>query len=218
MKRTCHFCILLTVLVLISSCQKDEDDIPLYISGFFTASTDNKAHIYKLTDDMGNVYNVENDDLIFDYDSRTVAYNTNVRIIASIRAKKDSTYVIVSKAYPWLRKAIPESDENEKMHDPLKLNGIYAGGGYLNAVLGIMVESEQTAFESYCTYKTSKKTPNRITFTLYHDVTTDNPVYTYTLYLSIPLKTTKYSVKKNDTICFRYTSFEGDCVEKLIYR
>lgn len=213
MKRSCQICILLlTVLVLIPSCKKDEDDIPLYISGFFTASTDSKAHIYKLTDDMGNVYDVENNDLIIDHDSGKPAYKTNVRIVATVYAENDGKYVLASKTAPISSTAL-EYIPDKEVRDPIKLKGIYIGGGYLNVVLGMMTENEENIHELYYMLKNDSK---HIRFKLYHNAHNDNPVYTQNVYLSIPLAT--YNLQKNDTVLFSYKSFEGDCVETLVYR
>ena len=214
MKRSCQICILLlTVLVLIPSCKKDEDDIPLYISGFFTASTDSKAHIYKLTDDMGNVYDVENNDLIIDHDSGRPAYKSNVRIVATVYAENDGKYVIASKTAPISSTALEYIPDNMKGRDPIKLKGIYIGGGHLNVVLGMMTENEENIHDLYYMLKNDSK---HIRFKLYHNAHNDNPVYTQNVYLSIPLAT--YNLQKNDTVLFSYKSFEGDCVETLVYR
>lgn len=213
-KQYFHICILVfTVLVLISSCKKDEDDIPLYISGFFTASTDSKAHIYKLTDDMGSVYDVENDDLIIDYDFGRPAYNATVRIIATVYAGNDGKYVIASKTTPISSTAPDYIPDNMKGRDPIKLKSIYIGGGHLNVVLGMMTENEQISHELYYILKNDSK---HIRFKLYHNAHNDNPVYTQSVYLSIPLGA--YNLQKNDTVLFSYKSYEGDCVEKLVYR
>lgn len=214
MKISCQFCILLlTVLVLIPSCKKDEDDIPLYISGFFTASTDSKAHIYKLTDDMGNVYDVENDDLIIDHDSGKPAYATMVRIVATVYAGNDGKYVLASKTAPISSTALEYIPDKMKGRDPIKLKGIYIGGGHLNVVLGMMTENEENIHDLYYMLKNDSK---HIRFKLYHNAHNDNPVYTQNVYLSIPLAT--YNLQKNDTVLFSYKSFEGDCVETLVYR
>ena len=208
------FCILLlTVLVLFSSCKKDEDIVPYNISGFFTANTDSKAHIYKLTDDMGNVYNVENDDLIIDYNSGKLAYDTAVRIVATVYAENDGKYVIASKALPISSIALDYIPENMKGRDPIKLKSIYIGGGHLNVALGIMTENGQKRHDLYYMLKENSK---NIRFKLYHNAHGDNPIYTQNIYLSIPL--TVYNIQKNDTVLFSYTSYEGDCVEKLVYK
>lgn len=213
----CHYCILLiAVLVLLSSCKKDENIVPLNISGFFTASTDSKAHIYRLTDDMGNVYNVENDDLIIDYyNSGTLATDTTVRIVATIYADNDGKYVISSKTLPISLIAPNYLNENKKGRDPIKLKSIYIGGGHLNVVLGLMTENGQVRHELNYMLKND---PDHIRFKIYHNAHDDNPVYTQTIYLSIPLNRPEYNIQKNDTVLFSYKSFEGDCVEKLVYR
>ena len=211
------FCILLlTVLVLFSSCKKDEDIVPYNISGFFTANTDSKAHIYKLTDDMGNVYNVENNDLIIDYyNSGTQARDTTVRVVATLYAENDGKYVISSKTLPISTIAPNYNPNHPEGPDPIKLKSIYIGGGHLNVVLGIMTENGQGRHELFYMLKND---PEHIRIKLYHNAHGDNPVYTQNIYLSIPLTQPEYNIQKNDTVLFSYKSFEGDCVEKLVYR
>ena len=214
-----HICILLfTALILISSCKKDDEVIPLYTSGFFTANTDSNAHIYRLTDDMGNVYNVENDDLIIDYyNSGKPSKDTTVRVVATVYAENNGKFVIASKALPTSYKAPYDIyfSKDKKKKDPIKLKGIYIGGGHLNIILGLMTESDQ-AKEKHYWYYTLKFDPNHINLQFYHNAHDDNPVYTENIYLSIPL--TEYNIQKNDTVLFSYKSFEGDCVEKVVYR
>ena len=213
----CHFCILLlTALVLLPSCTKDENTVPFNISGFFTANTDSKAHIYKLTDDMGNVYNVENNDFIIDYyNSGTLARDTTVRVVATLYAEDDGKYTISSKTLPISTIAPNYNPNHKEGHDPIKLKSIYIGGGHLNVVLGIMTENGQGRHELFYMLKND---PEHIRFKVYHNAHGDNPVYTQNIYLSIPLNLPEYNIQKNDTVLFSYTSFEGDCVEKVVYR
>jgi hypothetical protein len=206
--------LLLTVSFLVSSCRKDRNEIPFTTSGFFTANTDSAAHIYRLTDDMGNVYNVENNDYIFDYDEGKPAQDTLVRVVATVCARNDGKYVITSKALPISSKALEFIPNNLKGRDPIKLKSIYIGGGHLNVVLGLMTENGQTGHGLY--YMLKDKDSKHIRIKLYHNAHNDNPVYTQNVYLSIPL--TVYNIQKNDTVLFSYTSYEGDCVEKLVYR
>ena len=215
-KFSVQICILLfTVSCLVSSCRKDRNEIPFTTSGFFTANTDSAAHIYRLTDDMGNVYNVKNNDYIFDYDSGKPAFDTIVRVVATVCAGNDGKYVITSKALPISSIApifLPQSIT--KVKDPIKLKSIYIGGGHLNVVLGLMTENGQSGHGLY--YMLKEKSSKHIRIKLYHNAHGDNPVYTQNVYLSIPL--TVYNIQKNDTVLFSYTSYEGDCVEKLVYR
>jgi len=217
-KTTIHiFILLFTASVLISSCKKDIDVIPFNISGFFTANTDSKAHIYKLTDDMGNIYNVKDDDLIMFYNSKTMkydmAYDTAIRVVATVYAEDNGKYVIASKAIPISGEAPDYLPESKKGRDPIKLKSIYIGGGHLNIIIGLMTENEQIKHDlSYMV----KNNSEHIRFKLYHNADGDKPVYTKDIYLSIPLAV--HNIQKNDTVLFSYKSFEGDCVEKLVYR
>jgi len=206
--------ILLLTLSFMVSCQKDQDEVPLYISGFFTARTDSDAHIYNLTDDMGKEYSVDNNDLIFDYyNSGSLACDTDVRVVATVCAGNDGKYVIISKTFPISTIAPKYLNENMKGRDPINLKSIYIGGGHLNVVLGMMTENGQITHELYYMLKDNSK---HIRIKLYHNAHNDNPVYTQNVYLSIPL--TEYNIQKNDTVLFSYKSYEGDCVEKLVYR
>ena len=219
MKSICaYLCILLLTVSVLVSCQKDQDEVPSYISGFFTATTDSNTHIYRLTDDMGNVYNVDNNDLIFDYyNSGLPARDTTVRIVATVCAGNDGKYVIVSKTFPMSTIAPDYTDyipNNLKGRDPIKLKSIYIGGGHLNVVLGTMTENGQIG-HSYL-YMLKENSKNNIRIKFYHNAHNDNSVYTENVYLSIPL--TVYNIQKNDTVLFCYKSYEGDCVEKLVYR
>lgn len=216
MKRNyAYFCILLFTVSVMVSCQKDQDEVPSYISGFFTARTDSNAHIYSLTDDMGKVYDVDNNDLIFDYyNSGSLACDTTVRIVATVCAGNDGKYDIVSKAFPISTIAPDYIPNNLKGRDPIKLKSIYIGGGHLNVVLGTMTENGQIGHGYLYMLKENSKNNIRIKF--YHNAHNDNSVYTENVYLSIPL--TVYNIQKNDTVLFSYKSYEGDCVEKVIYR
>lgn len=215
MKSICaYLCILLLTVSVLVSCQKDQDEVPSYISGFFTATTDSNAHIYRLTDDMGKDYNVDNNDLIFDYyNSGLPACDTTVRVVATVCAGNDGKYVIISKTLPISSTALEYIPDKMKGRDPIKLKSIYIGGGHLNVLLGMMTENGQITHEIYYMLKDKSE---HIRIKLYHNAHNDNPVYTQNVYLSIPL--TEYNLQKNDTVLFSYKSYEGDCVEKVVYK
>ena len=204
MKRL-HFYILATV-ALLTSCSKEKDEIPFTFNGFFTAYTNSNSQIYKITDDMGNTYNVKEDDT-------DLSPNTTTRIVATVKAEDGDT-VIASKLFPLSEVATLDSKVHSelKVKDPVILKSIYLGGGYLNVHLGIKVKNENTAHNVL--YSRSNGNKN-LKIILYHNAHNDEPIYTQNAFLSIPVW---IYIHKNDTISFCYRSFEGDRVEKLIYR
>ena len=207
MKRLHLFIYVLAAAATLASCDSDDKrEIPFAVSGFFTAYTNVNSHIYKVTDDMGRTYNVFED-------NTELTPNTSVRIIATIEAQDGDT-MITSKLFPLSEIATLDSKVQSelKVKDPVVLKSIYLGGGYLNVHLGVKVKNENSSHNILYTRSNGKK---NLIFTLYHNSHNDDPIYTQNAYLSIPVW---LHIHKNDTVTFRYKSFEGDRVEKFIYK
>lgn len=215
-----YICVLAAVTMLASCNSEDKREIPFATSGFFTAYTNVNSHIYKITDDMGRTYNVLED-------NTELLPNTSERIIASIEGQNGDT-MITSKLFPLSEIATLDSKVGSelKVKDPVILKSIYLGGGYLNVHLGVKVKNENsTVHLGYDNVKSdnsnhkifySRRTGKKnLIFTLYHNAGNDDPIYTKYTYLSIPVW---LHIHKNDTVTFNYKSFEGDRVEKFIYK
>ena len=201
--------VLATVSVfLFMSCQDEKEPVDTMFSGFMTAYTDSEGFITTLKDDMGNVYNISRK-----HDK--VKSDTLVRVVATIALEEDNQAHIVQLAYPISYTAPKDNilHDSMKVKDPIQIESIYIGGGYLNVNVGIKVQKEGT---KHSLIYSQLNSPDKLKFTFYHNAYGDKPVYTKHAYVSIPLS--GYGLNKNDTVFLSCTGYEEDYDYKLIYK
>ena len=126
-------------LMTFISCRKDNDEVKTTFSGFMTGYTDSQGYITVLNDDMGNRYMVN---------GRTSHYppDTLVRLVAVISIDENNTASIEDCVLPFSSKAPVDSSlpDSARVSDPLQIQSIYIGGGFLNLHLAIKVQKEGT--------------------------------------------------------------------------
>lgn len=195
-------------LMTFISCRKDNDEVKTTFSGFMTGYTDSQGYITVLNDDMGNRYMVN---------GRTSHYppDTLVRLVAVISIDENNTASIEDCVLPFSSKAPVDSSlpDSARVSDPLQIQSIYIGGGFLNLHLAIKVQKEGTThFLAYSRLDSSDK----LKFKLYHNAYGDGLMYTKHAYISIPLS--DYDLNKNDTVFLSCKGYQEDYDYKLIYK
>lgn len=211
MKRT--GLILLTALSLtfpfIVACDNDErEEIETMTSGFMTGRTDNKGYVYMLRDDFGKSYKINGK-------SEQLKPDTIYRMVASIALNEDNTARILQMV-PTISYIAPEDSlipDTMRVKDPVKIESIYIGGGFLNVHVCIKVQKEGT---KHGLLYSRLNTPGKTSFTFYHNAYGDEPVYSKYAYVSIPLY--GYGLAKNDTVFLSCKGYEEDYEYKLIYK
>lgn len=201
--------VLTATVVSLTACQEEEKQvIETMTSGFMTGYTNHDGLMYKLKDDFGNLYNLNEKRGFFTPDS-------TYRLLASIVLKDNGSASILQLVGIPSENAPEDSvlEDSVKVKDPLKVYTAYIGGGYLNITLGIKVEKEHTIHRLRYSHKEDSLST---TFLLYHNAYGDGQVYTKNAYVSIPL--TKYALTKNDTVSIIYNGYDGDSIMTLVYR
>ena len=233
MRRTASilFSILISVCIpALISCDDDKDNVETAFSGFMTGYTDSNGNTTLLKDDFGTIYKVNRRVDDFDYPnsfyravaSITLQNDSSARIkqivqtlsYIDIKKKKDEAWIVLvqpSLSYKApLDSAIPDS---MRIKDPVHIESIYIGGGYVNIHLNVKVAKEGTQHNLF--YARSNRT-DRLEFKIYHNAYGDKPVYTKHAYISIPLS--GYSLSKNDTVFLSCKGYEEDYEYKLVYK
>ena len=198
----------LATVISLNSCKDDREPVETMLSGFMTGYTDSKGYISSLKDDMGNSYKVNNK-------LEKLKPDTLVRVVTTIALDDEKQARILQVAYPISYTAPKDKILHDSMRikDPIQIESIYIGGGFLNVNIGIKVQKEGT---KHSLIYSQLESPDKLKFTFYHNSYGDKPVYTKYAYVSIPLS--GYGLHKNDTVFLSCKGYEEDYDYKLIYR
>jgi hypothetical protein len=210
MKRTTALLLTLTAVIALSviSCDNDKEKIETMYSGFVTGYTDSEGYVTVIKDDFGTEYMVSEK-------ADKLKPDTMYRVVASVALDEKKTARILQMV-PTISYYAPEdSIVPDSLHvtDPVEINSLYIGGGYLNIHLGIKVQAEGTQHRLFYTHLDSS---DKLKFTIYHNAYGDKPVYTKYAYMSIPLN--GYGLAKNDTVFLSCKGYQEDYDYKLIFK
>lgn len=209
MKRKGLLLLPVLTLALLISCNDDEQqEIETMTSGFMTGMTNSQGYVSMLRDDFGKSYRISGK-------SEKLKPDTIYRMVASIALNEDNTARILQMV-PTISYIAPEDSlipDTMRIKDPVKIESIYIGGGFLNLHVCIKVQKEGTQHGLIYSHL---DTPGMTGFTLYHNAYGDEPVYSKYAYVSIPLY--GYGLAKNDTVFLSCKGYEEDYEYKLIYK
>jgi hypothetical protein len=200
--------VLLICSLHLVSCIEENDPVDTTFSGFMTGFTDSEGYINLIKDDFGNSYTV-------DEKKDKLRPDTAYRLVASINYTEDMKATFDQKVFPESYVAPIDSLLNDTLRvtDPIKIESVYIGGGYLNVNVAIKVKKENTRHIIFYARRGSKE---RLEFTFYHNAYGDGEIYTKHAYFSIPLY--GYNPAKNDTVFLKCKGYQEDYDYKLIYR
>ena len=202
----------MTVLALVS-CQDDEGEfIETMYTGFLTGRTNSKGEVKTLKTDFGDTYTVTETEV-----NSKLRPDTTYRLVCSI-ALDGNNARIIQLVKPISYIAPPDSiiPDSVRVQDPVCIESRYVGGGFLNIIVGIKVQSEESKYKHEINYA-RLDTPGKYTFTIYHDAHGDGQVLTKHAYLSIPLYGYK-GLAKNDTVFLKCKGYQEDYDIKLLYK
>ena len=210
MKRIKSILLVLVAIVIPSfiSCDDDKEPIETMYTGFMTGTTDSEGYIKNLKDDFGKNYTVTEKSEKLDPDAK-------YRIVASIAIDENLSARILQMA-PTISYQAPEDSiipDSMRVKDPVEIQSVYIGGGFLNIYMGIKVAKEGTVHRLFYSHL---NTPGKVQFTIYHNAYGDEPVYTKHTYVSIPLS--GYGLATNDTVFLTAKGYEEDYVFKPVYK
>ena len=210
MKRITPFLTALTILCAVSlaACDDDKEPVGTILSGFMTGYTDSEGYISVLSDDFGKRYMVSEK-------TDKLKPDTLYRIVATASLDENQTAQILQMV-STLSYPAPENafiSDSLRVKDPVEIQSIYIGGGYLNIHLGIKVAKEGTLHRLFYAHLDNS---DKVRFTIYHNAYGDGQVYTKYAYLSIPLQ--GYNLAKNDTVFLSCKGYKEDYDYKLVYK
>lgn len=210
MKKTLFLIITLLSLFIWSfmACDDEKEPVETMYSGFMTGYTDAEGYISVLNDDFGKQYMVSEK-------SEQLKSDTLYRLVASVALDEHLTARIIQMA-PTISYVAPEDSimsDTMRVKDPLEIQSLYIGGGYLNIYVGIKVQKEDTKHSILYTHSKNK---GQAAFKIYHNAYGDGQVYTKHAYISIPLH--GYGLAKNDTVFLNCKGYQEDYEYELIYK
>ena len=196
------------LMLALISCDDDKEKIETMFSGFMTAYTDAEGYVTILKDDYGKQYMVREK-------TEQLVPDTLYRLVASVALDENQTARILQMVETISYIAPPDSiiPDSLRVKNPVEIQSLYIGGGYLNIFMGIKVAKEGTLHRLFYTRLDS---PGKLKFTFYHNAYGDGQVYTKHAYISIPLY--GYGLAKNDTVFLSAKGYKEDYNYKLIYK
>ena len=140
MKRKGLLLLPVLTLALLISCNDDEQqEIETMTSGFMTGMTNSQGYVSMLRDHFGKSYRISGK-------SEKLKPDTIYRMVASIALNEDNTARILQMV-PTISYIAPEDSlipDTMRIKDPVKIESIYIGGGFLNLHVCIKVQKEGT--------------------------------------------------------------------------
>ena len=210
MKRTTALLLTLTAVLALSftACVEDRDKVATMFSGFVTGYTDGQGYVTVIKNDFGDEYMVSEK-------TQQLKPDTLYRMVASLELDENKTAKVLQMVPTISRRAPVDSlvHDSLRVTDPVEIQSVYLGGGYLNIYLGVKVEKESSNHKLLYSRLT---TPGKLTFTIYHNARGDRPVYTKHAYISIPLY--GYGLAQNDTVFLSCKGYQEDYDYKLVVK
>ena len=177
-------------------------------SGFVTGYTDGQGYVTVIKNDFGDEYMVSEK-------TQQLKPDTLYRMVASLELDEKKTAKVLQMVPTISRRAPVDSlvHDSLRVTDPVEIQSVYLGGGYLNIYLGVKVEKESS---NHKLLYSRLATPDKLTFTIYHNARGDRPVYTKHAYISIPLY--GYGLAQNDTVFLSCKGYQEDYDYKLVVK
>jgi hypothetical protein len=210
MKRIASVLVLMAAVCIpaLLSCEDENEPVGTILSGFMTGYTDADGYISVLNDDFGNQYMVSGG-------SEQLRPDSIYRIVASVELDENKTAKI-QQMVPTLSYVAPETDvvpDTMRVTDPVKIEGAYIGGGYLNVNVVVKVKNEDSRHSFIYAHTTSAGADR---FVFYHNAYGDEPVYSKHIYISIPLY--GYGLAKNSKVFLSCKGYEEDYDMEFTYK
>lgn len=198
----------LACALILNSCDDENEPVETLLTGFMTAHTDSEGYISSIDDDFGTHYRVSEK-------KDKLSPDTTLRIVASAALDDSHNVRILQMVQALSYIAPPDSiiPDTMRVKDPIEIESLYIGGGYLNIHVGIKVGSEDAR---HTLFYTRLDSPGKLKFTFYHNSYDDRGTYTRYAYVSIPLW--GYLPSKNDTVFLSCKGYQEDYDYKLIYK
>lgn len=198
----------LACVFALNSCDDEREPVETLFSGFMTAQTDSEGYISTIHDDFGTIYRVSEK-------KDKLTPDTIYRIVASAALDDSYNARIEQMVFPMSYIAPPDSiiPDTLRVKDPIEIESLYIGGGYLNIHIGIKVATEES---KHSLFYTRLDNPGKLEFTFYHNSYDDGNTYTKFAYVSIPLWV--YGPARNDTVFLNCNGYREDYDYKLIYK
>lgn len=177
------------LLLLLAACGEESYHYPSVRLEFMTAIIGEEGRVASVLTDDGVLHAVMDDrsGILADAD-------TFVRIVSNYESIRDADgnegvrlYAALSTISPVPK---PRSEfKGDIKTDPVELQSIWLGKGYLNLLLGVKAQSGKHQFHFIEEEKSTDEASGCVTvkLRLYHDAADDVEAYTKRAYLSIPL-------------------------------
>lgn len=194
-------------LVMPSCTDEETRAYPPLVSEFATLLTDGAGIPSELRTDDGGLYDVENaGELVSDSLASDSLYRSIVRYERTEKGVYIYAFQKVMSAYAVSRELLADGVKA----DPVEMQAIWSGGGYLNMILLVKAQAGNHSFhfveDSLTLADDGRKT---LFLSLSHDAGGDVMAYTRKAYLSVPLAPYKETLASGDSIVFSIPTTRG---------
>lgn len=215
LRRLIYVCLL---PVLTAACGGDDYVYPDVVTEIACLQTDETGTVRHLITDDGTEWAVRQrsglDGLVADTTYRTLTMYAPADAGAGTREADLYSSQLVVAPVP-----LPAEKFKEIKTDPVELQSIWQGGGYLNLIVVARVKDQAHKYhfiENGITRHTDGK--KTLDLALYHDRNNDTEGFDRKVYLSVPLWVYAGVLQEGDTIAFHLNTYkEGTAKRTFIY-
>ncbi len=190
----------------IFSCAEVEEPVESSVTEFVMAHTESDGTISVITNDRGDSYMVLSD-------TNKLVPDTAYRIVCNYILSENKTARINAAYYVYSQPARKMSAmlPGEFCNDPVGIQSLYVGGGFLNLYFGIKMDGK-TSHTIESVHYDSKSS---LTLGISHNANGNTTGTTRYGFMSIPLS--GYGLQSGDTVFFRYNNGSSDKTLYSIY-
>lgn len=210
---------LLSCIMLVSSCKKDEYVYPDVLTEFVDMETDNSGRLSYINRDNGDEYLINKRSGL---DGFTPDSTYRALSVFEPSENNDGNATATLYSCQFVISVIPSAEDRFPKGiktDPLDIDRIWQSGNYINMVLNIMAKDKPHALNFVDNGITNNRDGSRtLDITIYHDQNNDYEAYTKKAYASVPLWPYEDALTKGDKITIHINTYkEGNTTREFHY-
>lgn len=203
-----HYLYVILITLLFVQCDEDDDFVyPDVRTDFMDLYTDGEGMISRVCPDSEGL-------LVLDsrLSGQGLRADTVYRAVGMYGVPDEEGHTsMYSATLVYAERPIRLEDEEKPLTDPLQIESVSRGGGYLNVVAQPMMQSKAHVYAFVEDSLVNREGHAILYLTLAHNQNGDRESFPRRVYLSIPLQA--YRLSDGDSICFRANVYDKGMTE-----
>lgn len=210
--------ILLSCLISVSACQKEEYYYPSVLTEFVDIETNSTGRLSFINRDNGENYEIAERSGLEGF-----AHDSIYRAVSIFEPIKDTNDNITAKLYSCklITSVIPSTEDkftNGIKTDPLNIDRIWQSGDYINMILEIMAKDKPHGLNFIENEITDDADGSKTLYlTVYHNQNGDYEAFTKKVYASIPLWPYRNVLSEGDKVIVNINTYKEGKTKREFY-